>query len=273
MVPFDADEVVHHRYPNPQSRFIGLSPLEGIASAVNINTQMSTYSEAVFKNMARPDSVLTVEATMTNTTFERLKKQFNQEYGGARNAGKTAIIDGAGKKDFKTISMKPSELSFIEGKKLTREEIADGYGIPMSLLSPDSSNKAVAQTAFQQYMRDTIRPKLVLYEQKLNEQLVSLYDENIFVAFDDPVPAEREQRRKDIEAHLKTGFSNINEERHEDGLEEVEWGEVPILPMTMQPLGSREEEEEEPEKPPEEAPEEELEELSMRVAREIYRRL
>ncbi len=276
-VPFEPEDIVHHMYPNPKSRFLGLSPLEGIAGAVNINSQMATYSKAVFKNMARPDAILTVEGSMSDENFERLKKEFKQKYGGAENAGKVMVITGGQKKEFKPISMKPSELSFIEGRKLTREEIADGYGIPMALLSPDSSNKAVSQTAFSQYMRDTVKPKLVLYEQKINEQIMSLYDENIFVAFDDPVPAEREQRRKDIEAHLKTGYSNINEERQEDGLEEVDWGERPILPMTMKPFtGEEEEEPEKPpeeERPPEEMPEEEMEALSEQVAKEIYRRM
>jgi len=140
---------------------------------------------------------------------------------------------------FKPISIKPKDLNHLEGRKLTREEIADGLGVPMPLLSPDKSNLANATVAYKQYMRDTVDPKLKLYEQKMNEQLMRLYeDDNIFCAFDDCIPEDRDFKLKEQESKLKTGYSSINLERKKQGEEEVEWGKVPILPMNMLPFGS-----------------------------------
>jgi len=201
---------------------------------------MYTYERAQFRNMARPDGVLEIpaEQPLSDAEYDRLKAEWRRTYGSSRRSGKTAILEGG--VTYKAISMSPRDLGHIEGRKLTREEIADGYGVPMPLLSPSGSNKAVSKTAYDQYMRDTIGPKLKLYEQKINEQLLPMFEggENLFVAFDNPVPEDRDFALKKRDADLKSGYTSINIEREAAGEEVVDWGDVPILPANMIPLGS-----------------------------------
>jgi len=264
---YDPKEIVHHKYPNPYSMAVGLSPIEGLSDPIKVNENIYNYERATFKNMARPDTIISIKE-LGKEEFKRFKKDWEQMYGGAAKAGQAAILEGEDIKVNK-VSISPRELSHLEGRKMTMEEIANGYGIPLVLLSPEKSNKAVAQTAYVQYMRDTIDPKLKLYEQKINEQLLPDYEggENLFCAFDNCMPDDRDYLLKEKESNLKTGYSSINIERQQRGEEEVEWGERPILPATMTPLGS-----ESPPKKSKEEEEKQLRQLADAVAEEIYRR-
>jgi HK97 family phage portal protein len=277
-IPFDADEVVHHKYPNPHTKLVGLSPMQALQDPLVINDEMYRYERGVFANMARPDGVLETQddEVLAKTTFNKIKKEWNQTYGGAAQAGKVALLEGGVK--YKQISMKPKDLGHLEGRKLTREEIAGGYGVPMALLTPDKVNLANARIAYVQYMRDTIDPKLKVYEQKINEQLLIRYeDENIFCAFDDCIPGDREFALKEREANLKSGYSVINELRKEDGKEpHEEYGDMPIMGSNMVEFDPNAEPE--PKVPllppkPEEEEEEEEGKLAKRIAKEIFERL
>ena len=65
-----------------------------------------------------------------------------------------------------------------------------------------------------------------------------MFDTKLFVAYDSPVGVDQEFRLKERESNLKTGYSSINQERAKDNQEPVEYGDVPILPANMVPLGT-----------------------------------
>lgn len=110
----------------------------------------------------------------------------------------------------------------------------NAYGQSLALYDKDAT-RANADAAMYAFMRDAIRPRCIRMEQKINEKLMPWYEGDLFVAFDDCVPEDREYRLKEIESHLKTGYSSVNLERQEDGLREVDWGHVPILQSGMVP--------------------------------------
>ena len=237
-IPFKIEEVVHHKYANPNSPIIGLSPMEGMVDAIKTNENIYRYERAQFKNMARPDIAIEVPESMTDEEYKRLKEGWDEEFKSVDKVGKKIILEGGAVVN--PITMNIRDLAHLEGRKWTREEIANGYGVPLAMLTPTGSNRSISQVAYVQYMRDTIAPKLRLYEEKINEQLIPMFMEgeagDIFVAFDDCVPGDREYELKEKKVHLETGYSFINEMRTEEGLDEVDWGDRPILPMSMKPL-------------------------------------
>ena len=271
-IPFEADEVVHHKYPNPYTKLIGMSPMQGLQDPLVINAEMYRYERGVFANMARPDGALETDEDLAPTQFKRIIREWNKTYGGSAQSGKVALLEGGVK--YKQISMKPKDLGHLEGRKLTREEIAGGYGVPMALLTPDKVNLANAKIAYSQYMRDTIDPKLKVYEQKINEQLLSHYeDENIFVAFDNCVPEDRDFKLKERESNLKSGYSVINELRKDEGKDpHGEYGDMPIMGGNMVEFDPNAEP---PTKQPPQLPPPKInqDEFAKKIAREIYEKL
>ncbi len=236
---FPPEQVIHFKYPSISEQVYGVSPLQACILAADLNYSMNLYETNLMLNQARPDMalVLPVEAgQLTADQRDRLREEWKKKYGGIKNVGKLAIIEGGA--ELKPVSLSPKEMAFLAGRKATKEEIAGVFGVPLSKLTTEDVNRANAEAGDYSYMKDTILPRLRRIEQKINEQLMPLYDKNIFCAFDNPVPDDKEYRLREIDMHLKTGYSTINEERQKDGQKEVEWGDVPIMTFGMAPLGT-----------------------------------
>src|SRR6202035_3983389 len=119
------------------------------------------------------------------------------------------------------------DLAALADLKATKEDIANAFHVPLSMLSSDT-NLANLQAAEHQHMSKAISPRLCRRDEKLNEQLIPLYDPSrrLFLASEDPVPINSEMDLKQRESDLKYGILTINEARNERGLPEVPWGDV-----------------------------------------------
>jgi len=224
-ITLSPEEVVHFKFPNPANSRYGRSPLMAVVDTYNIFENMQTFENALFSNMARPEGVLTTEQNIGKAEIETLRKMWSERYGGAKRAGKIAVL-AAGLK-YQNITMSPRELSFVAGRKMGRDEICAAFSVPLSKVTSENVNLANAKIGEEQYQRDTIRPRLWRIEEKINERLMPLYAPNIFVAFDDPVPQDREFELKKVKTGLDSKFLTINEVRKKEGLPAVDWGDKP----------------------------------------------
>ena len=68
-----------------------------------------------------------------------------------------------------------------------------------------------------------------------------MFGENTIMLFDDPTSKDSSFRLLEKKTNLQLGMTTINEERERDGLEPVEWGDVPLIQMNMMPLGEEKE--------------------------------
>lgn len=234
-IPFEATEVLHFKYPNPQDYFYGISPLLAVADSYNTNENILRFTNALFTNMARPEGVLQTEQNLTEEDFTSLKERWNAAYGGPSKANKTAVLTKGLK--YTPITMSPRELDFRESRQVVREEICNAFGQSLGLYS-DKANRANAEQAYASFLRDAIQPRLRRIEDTINLNLLPRFDSNIFVVFDNPVPEDKEFRLKERESNLKNGYSSINEERKIDGREDVTWGDLPLLQQNIVPFGS-----------------------------------
>ena len=118
----------------------------------------------------------------------------------------------------------------------TKEDIANAFHVPLSFLT-SQTNLANLQAAEHQHLAKAITPRLQRRDEKLNEQLVPLYDSSgrLFLASDDPVPYDQEFGFRQQELDMKYGLLTINEVRQDRGLPPVAWGDQPWLPVAWAP--------------------------------------
>jgi len=230
---FAEEEIIHFKIPSPFNPILGYSPLSSIASMYNIRENMDIYENALFSNMVRPEFLLTTEQILNKPTRDVLKQEIKENYGGVKKVGKFMLLEGGFKVD--NISFSPRDVAFLKGRQISKEEIIAAFGNTVAMYDKDV-NRANIEGSMYQYMKDTITPRLKFIQDKLNEKLIPLYDEKLFVMFDNVIPADKEFNQKQRESNLKTGFTTINEERIKEGLDEVDWGVVPIMPMNMLPI-------------------------------------
>ena len=234
------EEMIHFKYVSPTNAFYGEGPLQAAVVAADLGVSMNVYEASLMINRGQPDWALVLpeeSGDPDDDAKKRMYSEWHKRFGGVKKSGKMAILHGGA--DLKQISLSPKEMAFLKGRKAVLEEIAAIFGVPLSKLTTENVNRANAEAGDYSYMKDTILPRLRKFEQKLNEQLLPMYDDRLFCAYDNPVPEDKEFRLKQIESLLKTGYSVINEQRKIDGLEPVEWGDIPLIPMGVAPLGTQ----------------------------------
>ena len=232
---FKEKDVIHFKYPSPTSIYYGRSPLSAVTDAYNISQNINRYENFVFGNMGRIEGAFETDNELSQYEFDRLKEELNQTFRGIENVGKSPLLEKG--VHYKAYGLAPKDLSFMQGRKAVKEEIVNAYGQSLGLYDKDAT-RANAEVASFTHMKDTIKPRLIRTEEKLNEKLTPRFDDKLFVAFDDPIPIDKDQKLKERELNLKTGYSSINLEREEDNKERVEWGDLPIINRNLAELES-----------------------------------
>jgi len=227
---FRPDQVIAFRYPDPRDPYTGgLSPLRACYEQVSLTSDFAAFKKAKFENHAIPDALISPEEILGEEERDRLEAQWNARLrrGGT---GKVVVAESALKVQLLAHSM--GDLAALADIKATNEDVANAFHIPLSFLTSET-NLANLQAAEHQHMAKAITPRLQRRDEKLNEQLIPLYDPTgrLFLASEDPVPVNRELSAKEQELNLKYGLVTINEVRGEQGLEPVPWGDVPWLPL------------------------------------------
>ncbi len=235
----EPEDMIHFKYINLNDAILGVGPLQACVVAVDLGISMNEFETSLFQNRAIPDWAMTMPAEAGKPSPDmrkRIEKEWKKNYGGTKKAGKMAFLYGGS--ELKQISLSPREMNYLQGRKASKEEVAAIFGVPLSKITVENVNRANAEAGDYAYMKDTIRPRLLKAEQKMNERLLPMFDERLFCAFDNPVPEDKEFHLKETAELLKVGYKSINQARQEDGQEEVDWGNVPLMPINIVPLGT-----------------------------------
>jgi len=236
------DEVIRFSFPNPKDPFDGFGSLQGVIMASVRDESMDRYEAALNRNMGRPDFLVSPTEPITEGERKSLTADWNNQFKGVDQAGKVLI--GSGQMKVEKLGFSPKEMSFLQGRKVTMEQIANGFGVPVSLIKSEGVPRANLESSLFQYAKFTIQPRLIMMGQRMNERLVPMFDndeftvsDRIFLAFPNTVPEDKEFELKKQESELKSGVTFINEVRSLDGREPVAGGDVPYISFNVVPLG------------------------------------
>ncbi|CUA87991.1 phage portal protein, HK97 family [Chelatococcus sambhunathii] len=155
------EPVLHLRLFNPVDDHYGLSPMGAAAGAVDIHNAASAWNKALLDNAARPSGALVYKGPdgvgLTDTQFERLKGELEQQFQGRDNAGRPLLLDGG--LDWRPLSLSPKDMDFVEAKAAAAREIALAFGVPPMLLGlPGDNTYANFAEANRSFWRQTVIP-------------------------------------------------------------------------------------------------------------------
>ena len=238
-VPFDSSEVIHFKYPSPHSLFYGMSPLMGAMYGIDLNKHIKTWGINFFMNNAEPAGILQTEGSLGDDAYARLKTQWNAKHRGSENAGKIAILEQGLKYERTGSTIKDAQFSPMS--RDIRDEILGIFGVPASKLGlVEDVNRANAEANDYTFQKDTIQPRNMIIQEKLNDKLMPMYDVKLIVKIENTVPLDKEFRLREKQANIASGFSSIDDEREKDGLDRYELPEtkVPLIPFSLTPAGT-----------------------------------
>lgn len=231
---YSPERIIHFRYPDPREPFTtGLSPLRACWEQAALVSDYLGFKQATWRNSAMPGVIITPDAIVGEEERDRLEARWNQKFtlGGS---GKALVTEQGMKINVLTHNM--GDLAALAEYGQTKEDIANAFHIPLAFLTSET-NLANLQAAEHQHMAKAIAPRLQRRDEKLNEQLIPLYDPSgrLFLASDNPIPFDHELGYRQQEIDMKYGLLTINEVRQDRGLPSVAWGDQPWLPVAWAP--------------------------------------
>lgn len=227
---FDPTEIIHFKMPSPHTMVYGQGPLSAALKSVQFDNSSRDFEINLMENRGMPDGVLRTTESIKEAEFDRIRLDWRKTQL-KKKLGSIVVLDKG--LEYQQLTVPPRDMNFIIGRKITKEEIAGVFGVPLSKLTTEDVNRSNSDVGEIQYLRDTIEPRCRRFEEKINEQLTPRYDDNLFISYGEIVPTDRAFRLTEITSHLGCGYSSVNEERKIDGKDPVEWGDKPILSSTM----------------------------------------
>ncbi|MDK3019278.1 phage portal protein [Pseudodonghicola flavimaris] len=210
--------ICHVKNFHPQDDHYGFAPLQAAAMAVDVHNSASRWSKSLLDNAARPSGALVWRGSdglgvMAEDQFRRLSEEIEENYRGARNAGRPMVLEGG--LDWKPMGFSPSDMEFQKTKEAAAREIAQAFGVPPMLLGiPGDATYANYQEANRAFYRLTVLPLAGRVVAALSDWLMRHCGETAELRPDlDQVPALAAEREAQWNRVLKADFLSEAEKR------------------------------------------------------------
>ena len=234
----EAEDVLHMKTFNPTDDFYGLSPIQVAARSIDEANEAKAWNVALLQNSGKPSGAFIAKDTLGDDQLDELKSEIDDKVSSARNAGRPLVLDGDLR--WEEMGLTPKDMDWIKGQKLSAREIANAFGVPPELVG-DSESKTYAsyQEARKSFYEETVIPLLEWIRGELNNWLVPLFGDNLFLDFNrDAIPALQEDRDAVFKRANDSNFLSVNEKRVMVGFDEVPGGDVILIPLNLVPLGA-----------------------------------
>lgn len=234
-VVYLAEEVAHFRYPNPRDEHYGMGTVEAILRTLDAAIAENEHITAYFQNGARLSGVLTAPETLTEDEFERFRSQFSAEYGGAANAFKILIAEGAS--DFKPITTEPGRNNMVDLLKYSKDQILSGFGVPQFLLGGAGEGGQYKMEEAQHIFLRAMIPRARRFQERMTMDVIYRANDQVqFVIL--PEASEPPSVKIEYGKGMLLAGASIDESRAVIGLEEIGTADTqaPMIPTNMIPL-------------------------------------
>jgi HK97 family phage portal protein len=191
--------VLHTTLFHPLDDYYGLSPVEAAARAIEVHNAGAAWTKALLDNAARPSGALVYRGPdgsgLTDDQFARLKRELEDAYQGAGNAGRPMVLEGG--LDWKSMSYSPADMDFTTTRDVAAREIALAFGVPPMLLGiPGDNTYSNYREANLSLWRQTILPLVARTAAALTRWLGPRFGETLRIGYDpdavDALAIERE---------------------------------------------------------------------------------
>lgn len=250
---YEKDEISHFKYMSVTDYHYGQGSMTPALYSIDIIKEAQKQNLNIFKNGMKIDAYFETDQSLTDANYKRFKDEMASKYQDSEKAHQTVLLEKGLKYQAITGNMK--ELEYINGIKLSREDICAVHGVPALLVGIlDKATYANYETAIKVLFVFCIIPKL----KRLNAVITTVvqrFDKNLFFEFDisneEALKEDEERKSRIATAYFNMGvpFNKINQ-RLNLGFDDIEGGDTGYLPFSLQPASIAAEGPQEPEPVP-----------------------
>ncbi len=176
-------DVLPIKYYNPNSKFDGLSPLHAARLSLEQEFQIAGWNASFFKSGMKNPVSITANGKLTNDQKREINREINSYYSGI-DGGNSALVLGGGV-TVKPLDISPKDIDFINGKKLTREEICAIFGVPPALVGLfEYSNYSNTREQQRIFWDQTLFPKLKLILDLIQVNILDIHFPGFYAGWD-----------------------------------------------------------------------------------------
>ena len=150
----------------------GLPPVAVALQASQSQYYQERFTAAFFEHGAQPVTIMSMPTDTSREEMERFSKDWLSKFvGGTARAFRAAFVRGG---DIKATVITPpiKDLMLPELQERAEHNICKTLGVPITMLEASAANYATAQSDVMSFWRTTVIPRLGMYEQVINNQLL-----------------------------------------------------------------------------------------------------
>ncbi|GAA1961924.1 phage portal protein [Amycolatopsis minnesotensis] len=235
-----AEQVIHFRGYNPEDGRWGCSPMETLRRTLSEEYQAGQYREQLWRNGARLMGYLKRPLDAPEwgeAARDRFRRSWQAQYTGTgAKAGGTPILEDG--MDFVPASVTPEAAQYIEARRLTREEVAAAYHIPLPMVGIlDHATFSNIQEQHKNLYQDTLGPWLTMMTEELHLQLLGDFEDSqdVYLEFNlaEKLRGSFEEQAAQLQTATGAPWMTRNEARARVNLPQLDGGDELVTPLNV----------------------------------------
>ena len=208
---------------------IGKSPIDVARETIGIQIAGQKFTGKFYANGTMSSGVLKVPQSLKPEAKQIIRQEWEKFNNGIDNSHRVAILDAG--LDYQSLGIKQCDAQYIETQKFSIAEIARIFNVPLHMLA--DLERATFSNIEQQsleFVRDTLSPLLISWEQELQYQLFTDDEINIkryYFKFNlnSLLRGDSTNRAAYYEKMINLGIYSINEVRELEDKDKIKNGD------------------------------------------------
>lgn len=238
-IPLETDEMLHFKMFNPSNPYWGLGTVEAGLMYIDTENQASSFQRNFLANNGMPVGAVNIKGQISSESFDKVKKQYKQQFQGPNNAGKI-LFTRAEELSFTKFGSSLADLDMSALKGMSQEEVRTMFRVPKAMLGASDEaglGRANVEAIEYSYAKRTIDPKLTRIDDTIRLYVRRTYkDSKLMVDHESQIPADREALRAQAQ-QLTYSVLTQNESRALFDVPAIAGGDQLYVPFNMSPVG------------------------------------
>lgn len=179
-------EIVHFKMFNPQSQFVGLSPIEALATVATGDMAMQRWNTNYFgPNNAKSPGALAFSDMIDDARWAKIKADITARHGGTNREMMLLRNVGQGGVSWISMAMSQKDMEFLAGRTFNKEEIYSIYAPGYASVTAVNATEANAKAGKATFIEMAVWPHLVSIAEKITNDLLPAYADDLVGEFED----------------------------------------------------------------------------------------
>jgi HK97 family phage portal protein len=217
--------------------YIGLSPIQQAQQGIGLGLAAEQFGAKFFGSGANMSGVLEHPQKLSTEATAKLKKSWDNAYGGLSKAHKTVVLEEGMK--YARIGIPPNDAQFLETRKFQVTDIARIYRVPPHMVGDlDRATWANIEHQAIEFVVHSLGPWLKNWEQTINWKLLDERERKEYYSeflVDALLRGDIKTRYQSYAIGKAHGWLSSNDIRRYENMDPIDGGDMYLVPMNMVP--------------------------------------